>query len=185
MKSLNARLDELTQVIQTSDFLEGKGLSNEVNIRFFCYDPKDEMAVREHVVKMKENKKFGCRLVERNLYEIFLLICEKLEIMNQIEEMEREEGSQNLLDQLRSTVEIEDFAVEIDNFERSPKDVLLLTGVGDVFPFMRVHSLLEALQPRFSDTPILVMYPGEFTGTEMKLFNLLESNNYYRAFKLL
>ena len=39
MKSLNARLDELTQVIQTSDFLEGKGLSNEVNIQIFCYDP--------------------------------------------------------------------------------------------------------------------------------------------------
>ena len=39
-------------------------------------------------------------------------------------------------------------------------DVLLITGVGNAFPFMRVHSLLEALQPHFSDIPILVMYPG-------------------------
>ncbi len=33
-------------------------------------------------------------------------------------------------------------------------DVLMLTGVGEVFPFMRIHTLLKALQPYFSDVPI-------------------------------
>lgn len=185
MDNLNARLDKLRAIIQTTDFLEGNGLSNEVNIRFFCYDPKDEMKIRRFVEKIKAEKNFGCRLVERDLYRTFLSVCERLDILNDVEEMEREEGSQRLLEQLRSTVDVEDFAETIDYDDRTPNDVLLLTGVGDVFPFMRVHSLLEALQPRFSNTPILVMYPGEFTGLKMKLFNKLESNNYYRAFKLL
>ena len=29
---------------------------------------------------------------------------------------------------------------------------------------MRVHSLLEAMQPLFTDVPILVFYPGTFDG---------------------
>ena len=76
----------------------------------------------------------------------------------------------------------------IEKIQYSPhqvgKDVLLITGVGDVFPFMRVHVLLEALQPHFSDIPILVMYPGKFDGHYLKLFNLLQANDYYRAFSL-
>ena len=44
--NLMERLDNLRSLIVTPEFLEGKGLSNEVNISIFCYDPKDEMAVR-------------------------------------------------------------------------------------------------------------------------------------------
>ena len=66
-----------------------------------------------------------------------------------------------------------------------PGDVLMLTGVGEVFPFMRIHTLLEALQPYFSDVPILVMYPGEFDGRHVKLFNRLTPNDYYRAFNVI
>ena len=43
---IKERLDKVRVLIQKSDFLEGKGLSNEVNIRIFCYDPEDEMIVR-------------------------------------------------------------------------------------------------------------------------------------------
>ena len=41
--NLMERLDNLRALIQEPDFLAGKGLSNEVIIRIFCYDPKDEM----------------------------------------------------------------------------------------------------------------------------------------------
>ena len=65
------------------------------------------------------------------------------------------------------------------------KDIIVLGGVGKVFPFMRVHSLLEAMQPLFTDVPILVFYPGTFDGHYVKLFNLLKPNEYYRAFNSL
>ena len=63
-------------------------------------------------------------------------------------------------------------------------DVVVLSGVGKVFPFMRVHSLLEAMQPYFLDVPILVLYPGDFDGHYVRLFNKLKKNEYYRAFKV-
>ena len=35
MSDVNERLDLLRELIQSREFLEGKGLSNEVNIRIF------------------------------------------------------------------------------------------------------------------------------------------------------
>ena len=35
------------------------------------------------------------------------------------------------------------------------------------------------------DIPILVMYPGEFDGRHVKLFNRLTPNDYYRAFNVI
>ena len=52
MSNLMERLDNLRSLIQDPDFMEGKGLRNEVNIRIFCYDPKEEMAVRHFTEKL-------------------------------------------------------------------------------------------------------------------------------------
>ena len=100
--------------------------------------------------------------------------------------MEEEEGSAFLLEQIQSAAGIDEYVAKIrDRITREGRDVLLLTGVGDVFPFMRVHSLLEALQPAVSDMPILVMYPGRFDGNYLRLFNEMEPNPYYRGFNLI
>ena len=37
MNDINERLDKIRELLRDSDFLDGKGLSNEVNIRIFCY----------------------------------------------------------------------------------------------------------------------------------------------------
>ena len=47
---------------------------------------------------------------------------------------------------------------------------------------MRIHQLLNAMQPHFSNMPIFVLYPGEYDGHELRLFNRLKANSYYRAF---
>ena len=83
MGNLNERLDNLRVLLETPEFLEGKGLSNEVNIRIFCYDPKDEMAVRHFVEKLSLNHTLNCNIKEvydsnYNLaYALFNLNCFK------------------------------------------------------------------------------------------------------------
>jgi hypothetical protein len=185
MSGLKERLDSLRDFIQQPEFLEGKGLSNEVNIRIFCYDPADEMTVTHFIEQIKTDQSVTCRLIECNLYKIFLSVCEDLDILDAIPDMEETDGGTYLLEQLHSAIGEGEFIEKIQYEQHQPGDVLLLTGVGDVFPFMRVHALLEALQPYFSDIPILVMYPGEFDGHYLRLFNRLSPNDYYRAFNLL
>ena len=53
---IKERLDKVRALIQTPEFLEGKGLSNEVNIRIFCYEPANEMIVRHFVKQLEEDQ---------------------------------------------------------------------------------------------------------------------------------
>lgn len=182
MADIKVRLDNLRVHIQTSEFLEGKGLSNEVNIRIFCYDAEDEMTVRQFVEQITTDQNIVCNLIECNLYETFLSLCDDIDITDAIPEMEEADGKEFLLEQLHSAIGEGEFIEKIQYASHELGDVLMLTGVGDVFPFMRVHSLLEALQPHFSDIPILVMYPGTFDGSYVRLFDKLTPNPYYRAF---
>lgn len=185
MRNIKERLDDLRTKIQEPDFLDGKGLSNEVNIRIFCYEAKDEMTVQHFINQIKTDSSVKCRVIDCNLYKIFLEVCDDLDITDAIPEMEETDGSDFLLEQLQSAVGQEEFIEKIQYSPHERGDILLLTGVGDAFPFMRVHALLEALQPYFSDIPILVMYPGEFDGHSLKLFDRLQPNDYYRAFTII
>lgn len=186
MSNIRERLDKLRERIQTNDFLEGKGLSNEVNIQIFCYEAAEEMTVRHFAEQITTDQTLNCHLIECNLYETFLSICSDMGILDTIPEMEESDGSGFLLEQLHSAVGEKEFINKIQEQGSCKKgDVLLLTGVGDVFPFMRVHKMLEALQPFYSEIPILVMYPGAFDQHYLKLFDRLTPNPYYRAFNVI
>lgn len=185
MSDIKERLDKVRALMQEADFLEGKGLSNEVNIRIFCYEPEDEMVVRHFVDQIATDQRLSSHLKICNLYKTFLSICDDMDITDAIPEMEEADGSIFLLEQLHSAIGEGEFIEKIQYEPHESGDVLMLTGVGEVFPFMRIHALLEALQPHFPDVPILVMYPGEFDGRHMKLFNRLQPNDYYRAFSVI
>lgn len=182
MTKISERLDSLKSLIQDPDFLEGKGLSNEVNIRIFCYDPKEEMTVR-HFVEQITNEQLNCRVIHYDLYEVFLDILRDKRILEKVEGLEEKRGKDFIKKQFDKSCDAKTFAAKLSYPDHQRKDVVVLSGVGKVFPFMRVHSLLEAMQPLFTDVPILVLYPGEFDGHYVRLFNKLKKNEYYRAFK--
>ena len=185
MSNIKERLDLLRTRMQSRDFLEGKGLSNEVNILMFCYDAEDEMTVRHFNEQISSDQTLDCNVKICNLYDIYMSLCEDLDILEAIPEMEESDGSIFLLEQLHSAIGNDAFIDKLQYDDHKLGDVLILTGVGEVFPFMRVHKLLEAMQPYFSDIPIIVMYPGKFDGHSMQLFSRLKPNDYYRAFNVI
>nr|DAF56370.1 MAG TPA: hypothetical protein [Caudovirales sp. ct2A51] len=77
MDNLTERLDALRQKLQEPDFLQRKGLSNEVGIWIFQYNAADEMAVRHFTRQIAADQELHCRIIERNLYEIFLAMGKK------------------------------------------------------------------------------------------------------------
>lgn len=184
MENLMERLDKLRDLIQEPDFIEGKGLSNEVNIRIFCYDPKEEMAVRYFTEKLVSDQNLECNLVEYNLYKVFLSICDDKRITDRIAGQEEKKGKEFILNQLKRMASNTAFIKKMQERPHEPGDVILITGVGEAFPFIRIHALLDAMQPYFSHVPVLVMYPGTFDGHYVRLFDRLPANPYYRAFNV-
>lgn len=185
MSNLLGRLDNLRQRIQDPEFLEGKGLSKEVNIHIFCYDPEEEMTVRYFIDKLTSDKHLACKLKEFNLFKVLLSICEKRKIINKIAGLEEKKGSEFLLNQLKRIANNKEFAKTIAAAVPDDKSVILITGVGEAYPFIRTHALLEALQLYFTNNPIVVMYPGKYDGYNLSLFNKLPPESYYRAFKII
>jgi len=184
MGNLMERLDKLRNLIQKPEFIEGKGLSNEVNIRIFCYDPKDEMAVRHFTEKLVADQNLSCNLIEYNLYKVFLSICDDKRITDRIAGQEEKKGKEFILNQMKRMASNTAFIKKMLYEPHEPGDVVMITGVGEAFPFIRVHALLDAMQPYFFNVPILVMYPGTFDGHYVRLFDILPANPYYRAFNI-
>ena len=116
---IKERLDKVRVLIQKSDFLEGKGLSNEVNIRIFCYDPEDEMIVRHFVNQLETDQSLDCHLIVCNLYKIFLSICDDMDITDAIPDMEEADGSAYLLQELNSSIRNREF---VDKIQYGPHE---------------------------------------------------------------
>ncbi len=183
MENIKTRLDCLTNKFNDDDFLQNKGLSNEVGIHIFCYNPEDEMVVKNYVNQLKaiDTK---ANIVECDLYKIFLKICEEKRVIDRLAKIEEAKGNDAFLKMVTLFATPNAFIKHMKYENRTDNDVLLITGVGNVYPYMRCNNILENIQPEFPNTPVVVMYPGSYTGQTLILFNRFETN-YYRAFNLL
>lgn len=185
MADIKERLDLLKQTIQEDDFLQGKGLSNEVNIRMFCYNPKDEMVVRDFTERLK-SQQLKCNVQIVDLFELLIDICKEKRILDRIPKLEAKKGQERIEQYFKKNCNEEKFSYEIMNQLDENSDLILITGVGKVYPFLRAHNLLNTLQEKNEQKkPIVVLYPGAYDGHYVKLFNQLNQNEYYRAFNII
>ena len=178
-------LDKVIARMSEDAFLRNKGLSNEVGIHVFCYSPEDEIIVRSFFDDLKTRTDLPFRIIERDLYRIFLEICEERRILTRIPDMEDRKGKDYLLQQLQKVATPEAFVAKMKYAPHAYGDVLLINGIGKVYPFMRSHKILDNIQHIFSDIPVLMLYPGEFNGQDLNLFEKFLDGHYYRAFNLL
>ncbi|PKP59551.1 DUF1788 domain-containing protein, partial [Candidatus Atribacteria bacterium HGW-Atribacteria-1] len=72
-----------------------------------------------------------------------------------------------------------------DKYNLKNSDLILVSGVGTIWPWVRAHSLLNNLQNVTGNVSLLLFYPGKYTGQSFQLFGRLKSDNYYRAFRLI
>jgi hypothetical protein len=193
IKNFEKRCESLQNRLCDSDFLANKGLGNEVGIFTFCYDPTLEIEARNYIAHLAEDSKLGklgtdaikTNLKVRNLYDTLLEIAENKRIIDKLPAQEAKRGKEGLLKQIQRIATPEAFVAQMDWQPHNLGDVLLITGVGEVYPFIRVHNILNNMQGTFKDVPVVVAYPGTFDGGSLSLFGKLSDGNYYRAFDLI
>lgn len=178
------RLDSLRTLLQQPDFCANKGLSNEVGMYIFAYQPDEEMTIRHflHILKEEQQTK---RIIIYDLYDILLSICQERRILDRIPTMELQRGSSFVMNQIQRVATPETYIEKMKYQPHQYGDVVMITGIGRVYPYMRSHNILNNLQHVFDDIPVVLFYPGEYTGQSLKLFHQFADDNYYRAFNLL
>ena len=182
--SFEERLDLLRERIQQPDFLANRGLGNELGFYVFQYDPHRELDLRRAIKRLKASQ-LGCRIVERNLWDVFCGVCASKGILDRIPSLEERRGTEGLLRRLQTIVPPEVYVAAMDYTPHEPGDVLFITGVGQVFPLVRAHAILENAHHVFEDVPTVLFYPGAYDQVSLTLFGVLNDSNYYRAFDLI
>ena len=85
---IKQELDRIKERISNKDFLENKGLSNEVGIHVFCYKAEDELIVQDYIRRLKSEVNTPYRIIECDLYEVFLSLLEDKRILKSVAGLE-------------------------------------------------------------------------------------------------
>ncbi|OLN27957.1 DUF1788 domain-containing protein [Desulfosporosinus metallidurans] len=187
MTLIRERLDKILEKIQSPAFLANKGLGNEIGFYIFDYDPSDELIVREHIAYLKRALFDGPssrKVIEFDLYDMMLALLKHEGVLEDLPQIEAEQGSMYISEALRDIASPEVYVEQIsDQIEGA--DMVFLTGVGKVWPMVRSHNILNNLHHVLDKVPVIMFFPGNYDGAELRLFNKLKDDNYYRAFRLI
>lgn len=187
--SLDERLNQILPRVTSREFLDSKGLGNEIGFWVFDYPPEREMDVRGFysgtVLPALARQVPPIRAVTVDLLQLVTELLEERKLLDKAMEMQHDKGDDNALAALRSVLKEDKLAQKIaSQFDIAKLDLMVLTGVGAVYPMLRTHTLLSALHPIMGNTPLLMFFPGRYDGHYLRLFNTLAEDHYYRAFRL-
>lgn len=192
-KSINERFAVLDKTLKSSSFRENRGLGNEVGYYIFDYNPKDELLVREHVQNLsRENSPNtdGYTLQVFNLYGIMMSYIEKEGYLNIISKWEKKHDIMFISTRINRLLKMEEFDDSEMYFtqyikERVKEDsVVILTGIGEIYPLVRAHSVLNKMHLVYTKRPVVMMYPGEYDRLRLTILDTNRDANYYRAFRI-
>lgn len=186
------RFNHLLGVISGQRFLNKQGLGNEVPFFICPFRPGEEVAMAR-LQRQLQNKldQTGVRTLDINLYDLSIELLKERGILDQILEMEASVSKAELKELLQGVLDPEAHLVPAisKRMQDADFDVMFISGVGEVFPYIRSHNVLNNLQSAAKDKPTLMFFPGAYThsletGASLDLFGRLRDDKYYRAFNI-
>lgn len=183
----------LLSVIGGQRFLTMKGLSNEIPFFIYPYEPSDALEVNAARKRLVNNLALqGIKILEIDLFDLSIEILKDRDVLERLLEVEREQDKLDFLALLQGMLDPERHIAPAvaAKLVGSDHDVIFLTGVGEVFPYLRSHNVLSNLQSVCKDKPMLTFFPGtyeqsESLGSSLALFGFLKNDQYYRAKNIL
>jgi hypothetical protein len=198
---LTERLNKILPRITSDEFLSGSGIGNEIAFYIFDYAPEDELRVREHIDFLLEHiprQKPNLHFTHINLLDFVLDYLKNRNLLDKALKLQLEKGDDALKGALASPLHPEKLAPLFCEVARPGQNKLVLvSGVGSVYPLIRTSSLLNNLQKVMGTTPLVLFYPGKYDHLTLRLFGKLslsaytdgvqkskKPEHYYRAFRL-
>ena len=189
---IQERYDHLLSVMSSERFLKKQGLGNEVPF-FICPFPPREIVPMDRMRQQLKNRlqQQGIVILEINLYDLTVEILKKRKIWEHVLDIEKDTAKEEIQELLQGVLDPESHLVpEIGvKMSQTPFDVMFISGVGEVFPYIRSHKVLSNLQKTAKEQPTVMFFPGVYTqslekGASLDLFGRLHDDKYYRAFNI-
>ena len=185
--------EHLLGVISSERFLKMQGLGNEIPFFICPFDPTKTEKINKDVIVPLINKlkQKGIRVLRIDLYDLSFELLKERKILDQTMQAESDLTKSELKDLLQGVLDPETHLIPAiaRKMEKDGFEVMFITGVGEVFPYIRSHTVLNNLQSTAKDKPTIMFFPGEYNqspekGSSLTLFGKLLDDNYYRAFNI-
>lgn len=192
LNSVQDRFQHLLRVISSERFLKMQSIGKEVPFFICPYPAKDATAMQRMEKQLvRRLEQGGLHVLEVNLYDLAIALLKARGIWDEILRIEETVGKDQLLELLQGVLDPEQHLVPAiaERMQGQHFDVMFITGVGEVYPYIRSHNVLNNLQSTAKDQPTVMFFPGEYTqslecGASLDLFGLLHDDKYYRAFNI-
>jgi len=186
--ALKERLNKILDRVTSPEFLSNAGLGNEIGFYIFDYPPEAELEVRQHVqfvLDKASKRKPELRIAHVNLFQLLVDYLKERGLLEKALALQKEKGDEAMFKALKGPLHEEKVAKEFAKAAQpASHDFVFMTGVGNAWPLLRSHTLLNNLHPLMEGKPLVVFYPGSYDGQGLSLFGKMKDNNYYRAFRL-
>jgi len=190
---LGKQEEHLFAVLSGKRFLRMEGLGNEVPFFIYPYPPEDALAVAQIKKRIKNKLSHkGIRVQEINLYDLSVEILKGRGVWERVLAAEPDQDKADFRELLQGMLDPQlHLAPAIRaHIEGGEFDILFLTGIGEVFPYIRSHNVLNNLQSVVTRKPMLMFFPGRYEqsdtlGSSLVLFGRLKDDQYYRAKNIL
>lgn len=189
---MQERFEHLCRIITSERFLKMQGIGNEVPF-YICPYPPEEAVEMTRMQKQLVNtvEKSGVRVLAINLYDLVIDLLKQRGIFERLLAVEASSGKEEFRDTLQGVLDPQSHLVPAigERMQAAVFDVMFLTGVGQVFPYIRSHRVLNNLQVTAAAQPTVMFFPGVYTqslekGASLDLFGRLHDDKYYRAFNI-
>ncbi len=186
------RFEHLLSVLSSRRFLQMEGLGNEVPFFICDYAPAEsvEMAKMQRQLANRLNQQ-GTRVLEINLYSLSIELLKAEGDWDWYLAEEAGMPKAKLLEDIQSILDVETILVPAmaERMAKEAFDVMFVSGVGEIFPFIRSHNVLNNLQKVAKQQPTVMFFPGSYShsvasGASLELFGRLRDDKYYRAFNI-
>ena len=189
---IQERYDHLLSVISSERFLKKQGLGNDIPF-FICPFPPREAVPMDRMRQQLKNRlqQQGIVILEINLYDLTVEILKKRKIWEHVLDIEKDTAKEEIQELLQGVLDPESHLIpEVGaKMSQTSFDVMFISGVGEVFPYIRSHNVLSNLQSTAKKQPSVMFFPGVYTqslekGASLDLFGRLHDDKYYRAFNI-
>ncbi len=201
------RFDHLVRVIGSERFLLMRGLNNDLPFYICEYragEATEMQRLQRQLINTLQNLSVpalsgrGVKVLDVNLYDLCIELLKAREgsaagsrLWDEILAVEADTEKDGLLELLQNVLSIKEYLIPAiaERLQQTEFDVLFLSGIGEIFPYIRSHNVLNNLQSTAKTKPTVLFFPGEYRhsleqGASLELFGLLHDDKYYRAFNI-
>ncbi len=187
----HVRFEHLLALMSSRKFLDMTGPSSDIPY-YICPFRVEETKVMYQIIKQLigalELKQI--KVLNINLYSLTIEHLDSLNELNRLINDEVTTPRTTFFNSISGLTDAKDFFCDlmITKITEASPDIIFITGVGEVYPYIRSHKILSTLDSKYTEKPLVLFFPGKYEtdnvkGSNLTLFGILD-DRYYRAFNI-